>query len=333
MNQEEFVVKENPDNEEDCEFNEKQEKIIAIIEAYNSGDEDLRKWSMEEMLKEIQGFVGKIINKHFYNYKADYYDEMYEAGILAVFENMGKYDPSRGTLTTYFTSYILHEITDFISHETNHSTPYYANMIIQIKEAIKYYESKHKTPSPADIAIYTNLSIRNVQEGLNRIKALDEFRYDQEMDLERQLAEENIYCGFDLPEERVIQEELTDVLYEAVQSLCEEDRMVILLRLGIIDGDEKSYNSIARELNMPVNIVMQRYTRGIRVLQNYPPLRELVNPSLKRNHQKVLNNPLSLTPTENIFALYAELDGEDKEDMRINIIPTPKNRNQLLISF
>lgn len=333
MNQKELVMKEVVDQEEDCEFNEKQEKVIAIIEAYNSGDKELRDWAMTEMLQETQGFIGKIINKHFYNYKKDYYQEMYQAGALAVFENMGKYDVNRGTLTTYFTSYILHEITEFISRETSHSTPYYANMMSQIKEAIKYFESKHKVPSETDIALYTNLSLRNVQEGLNRIHALDEFRYDYDSELERQLAEENCNSGFDLPENRVIQDELSEVLYEALNNLCEEDRMVILLRLGVVDGNEKSYNSISRELNMPVNVVMQRYTRGIRALQNYPALRNLVNPSLKREQQKILNNPLSLTPTKDIFTFYAELDNED-EDIRIDIVPkTTNNKNQLLITF
>ena len=213
MNQKELVMKEVVDQEEDREFNEKQEKVIAIVEAYNSGDKELRDWAMTEMLQETQGFIGKIINKHFYNYKKDYYQEMYQAGALAVFENMGKYDVTRGTLTTYFTSYILHEITEFISRETSHSTPYYANMMSQIKEAIKYFESKHKVPSETDIALYTNLSLRNVQEGLNRIHALDEFRYDYDSELERQLAEENRNSGFDLPENRVIQDELSEVLY------------------------------------------------------------------------------------------------------------------------
>lgn len=333
MNQKELVMKKNQENEEDREFNEKREKIMSIVEAYNSGDDALRKWSMEQMLKETQGFIGKIINKHFYNYKADYYQEMYQAGVLAVLENMGRYDASKGTLTTYFTSYILHEITNYISEETNHSTPYYANMMVQIKEAIKYYESKHKTPTPADISIYTKLSIRNVQEGLNRINALDEFRYDNESDLERQLAEEHRGYCFDLPEDRVIHKELMEALSEAISSLCEEDRLVLFHRFGIMDGKQKSYNLISKELNIPVNIVMQRYTRGIRILQNDQNLQEIVNPTLKKHQQNVLDNPLSISPTDSVITLYAELDGENEEDMKISILPSDKKRNHLLISF
>lgn len=119
---------------------EKQE-IRDIVSAYNNGDNDLKAWAIEEMVRRTNGFIGTIINKHFEEFKNEYYGDLHAEGVVAIIENMGGLDIDKGTITTYFTRILIHAMSEFLHSETSRSTPYYANIMRKIKEAQKYYES------------------------------------------------------------------------------------------------------------------------------------------------------------------------------------------------
>lgn len=133
---------------------EKQE-IRDIVSAYNNGDNDLKAWAIEEMVRRTNGFIGTIINKHFEEFKNEYYGDLHAEGVVAIIENMGGLDIDKGTITTYFTRILIHAMSEFLHSETSRSTPYYANIMRKIKEAQKYYESQHITATVTDISLLT----------------------------------------------------------------------------------------------------------------------------------------------------------------------------------
>ena len=80
---------------------EEKRMLKAIVNAYNSDDADMKAWAIQEMMSRVNGFIGHMIDKHFAVYKKQYYDDMFSEGSIAVVEEMGRFDPDKGTLTTF----------------------------------------------------------------------------------------------------------------------------------------------------------------------------------------------------------------------------------------
>ena len=83
---------------------------------------------------QLEGFVWDILMHKFYTFH-QHYDDLYMAAMVAILEKEDDYDPSRGTLTTYFKPYILHEICAWINANVTFSTVHYS---VQEK-IINYY--------------------------------------------------------------------------------------------------------------------------------------------------------------------------------------------------
>lgn len=190
---------------------EEKRMLKAIVNAYNSDDADMKGWAIQEMMSRVNGFIGHMIDKHFAVYKKQYYDDMFSEGSIAVVEEMGRFDPDKGTLTTFFTRYILHRISNFIDAEINRSTPYYSNIMNAIKDAKKYFDELHVQPTISDIALHTGLSVKKVEDGLKRIEATNEQYYAVDSDLDAMVKK-----SFESPEDDILRKERIETLRQAL---------------------------------------------------------------------------------------------------------------------
>lgn len=300
---------------------EKQE-IRDIVSAYNNGDNDLKAWAIEEMVRRTNGFIGTIINKHFEEFKNEYYGDLHAEGVVAIIENMGGLHIDKGTITTYFTRILIHAMSEFLHSETSRSTPYYANIMRKIKEAQKYYESQHITATVTDISLLTGLSVKKVEDGLRRIQAVDAYYYGDEEGLD------SVVNGVaQTPEHQMIEKERTQILANALTCLTEEDRKIVLLRFGFEYGKEMSYNQIAKKLHLPVNQVMNSLNRSLRILHDNQELKNLEGKGSYHRKTNTLNSTeMNIMPDKNVINIYADIDEDLPVEININVNSKKKTR-------
>ncbi len=307
----------------DAKTNEQEKAMLrTIVKAYNTEDPDLKAWAIQEMIRKVRGFVGHMIDKHFPTYKKDYYDDLYSEGTIAVIEEMGHFDPEKGTLTTYFTPYILHRMNAFINNEVNRSTPYYVNIMRQIKKTQEYYNEIQVTPTVADIALHTGLSVKKVEDGLRRIEALNECHYQSTAELDAEITN-NV---FESPEEEIIKKEQNELLQEALSKLEELDQKIIMLKFGLDDKDEKSYAEIAKALGIPVNRVLNSLNRSIRIMRSDDGLKNLNG---KRRHRSLDKVELAYMPDDTNFYDCLDEDFDHEIEFEVNVkVKKPENQRQ-----
>ena len=221
-------------------------------------------------------------------------------------QEMGKFNPDIGTITTYFTPYLLHAMNNYIDNEINRSTPYYANIMKLIKEAVTHFKSQHIVPTTSDIAYYTGLSVKKVEDGLQRIQAINEAHYESEVDLDTMLKK-----SFDGPEEEILKQERTRTLEKALMELNQKDRVIIGMRFGLTSDPAMSFNTIAKELHMPVNQVQNSVNRSLRILNANRDLRLLEGAGhAYKRHVSLDYTEMSVGPDSDILQLYDDI-GED----------------------
>ena len=294
---------------------EEKRMLKAIVNAYNSDDADMKGWAIQEMMSRVNGFIGHMIDKHFAVYKKQYYDDMFSEGSIAVVEEMGRFDPDKGTLTTFFTRYILHRISNFIDAEINRSTPYYSNIMNAIKDAKKYFDELHVQPTISDIALHTGLSVKKVEDGLKRIEATNEQYYAVDSDLDAMVKK-----SFESPEDDILRKERIETLRQALSDLEERDRLILGMRFGVDNEEQKSYSMIGKALGMHPNQVMRSVNRSIRILSANQDLRKLEGiGQTKRKRAALSHSQMSVMPDADILQIYAAIDENTEAEISIKI--------------
>lgn len=118
--------------------------------------------------------------------------------------------------------------------------------------------------------ITTNVCLDEIRKKKNRkVLSLDEEIHADDGDMQRQIMSDD-----PLPDELMEKKELQQIIISAIESLPEDQRLVIMLR----DIQELSYDEIARVLDCPAGTVKSRINRARFALKNVLiSKRELLN--------------------------------------------------------
>lgn len=82
--------------------NNPKERIKEQLARYHSDDPAVSAKAVEEILDDYKKFITHIINKHFYSYKNQWYEDMFSVGVIGLIESLSKYDPDKSMPTTHF---------------------------------------------------------------------------------------------------------------------------------------------------------------------------------------------------------------------------------------
>lgn len=297
----------------DKKNNEKEimkQKMLEIMHRYRTGDPEEVRWAKEALLSEIAGFLGMAIKKYAPNFAKDYYHEMYNECVIAVLENMEKFDPEKGTATTFFTAPVIHALSNYSNMISNKSTAYYSQNMNKIRSALAYFEKIQMKPSLSDLALHTGLSVQKVEQGLNRIYATDEVYIATEAELDAVLKRES-----KSPEEECIEKERSQILKNAMAGLTKMDRYLLMLHFGFDEDKQLSLATIAKRTGIPVNQVSNSIARSLRILADNTELAALAGKSPARKRQRAVNRTeTELLPNTNIINLFGDCLDEDFED-------------------
>ena len=246
----------------------KKELYIELHKKLHSDDETLQQEARNAFFDEIAPFIGHIIKTKYSSFLSEY-DDLFQEGSVAVLEDLNNYDPERGALTTFFAPRIRNRISNAVTEKVNKTNRYYAKKMKAVKEALQYFESQGLTPSVSDIQIRTGLSMKSVSETLDFIKRVDmSYTSETEPIVPRESTSD------DTPEKALLESEKKEVLYDALATLPEKERVIICYRFGL---NEEEAHSIAKTAEY-TGITEQEVTKLIRHAINFlKKNRELLN--------------------------------------------------------
>ncbi|MDO4555948.1 MAG: sigma-70 family RNA polymerase sigma factor, partial [Lachnospiraceae bacterium] len=238
-----------------------------IMSAYHSNDNSRISWAKIAMIEEASGFIGHMIKKHFSAFSEEYYWDLFALGKIAVLESMAGFNVEKGTLTTYFTTRILHNMSYYVNTETNKSSAYYSANMNKVRSALTHFDELMIHPTAMNLSEYTGMSIRRIQTTLELLNAVNECRFDTNAELDALMSQHAISA-----EEEYLKQEEHQILFNALNKLNKQDRYILCQRYGLIDGQEKSLPVIAQELHISPYKVKSSIENSIEQLKNDPEL-------------------------------------------------------------
>lgn len=244
-----------------------------IYAYYHDGDPEKRRMAIQATCEMMDLYIHSIIEKNFYSFQKDK-EDLYQASILRVMEDLQDFDPDKGKMTTWFKMSILNACNQFLSEEYNHSTPYFAKNVKEVKRAIRYFEGQGNDKWTAtDIVEYTKLSRKNVDDALERIEQIEmESGLEFEADTKNAAKERGIIS----PEDELILRTKERLIEEAMETLTEEEKQLITLRYMTKDK-KMSLHQIAKIMGEKVPRVQKKIHRAIRKLRANKELREYIH--------------------------------------------------------
>ena len=334
MNEEEIIGKEIEKElentpEKNTEKNAQKEKMINLMNRYHSSTGADKAEVVQELLEEVQGFLGFAITKYFPAFKQECYEDLYQECVVAFLENIDKYDPEKATITNFLTYPLIHAMCSYTNMRTNKCSSYYSGIMNRVRKAKKDFEMEGHNPSVADIALKTNLSVNKVETALRQITAADEVRYETDADLDAMVRE-----YMKTPEDQVLEEEIQETLKKSFRKLSEKDLKLVFIAFGFEDGTPKSTNQVAKLAGLSVNETSKSIARSLRLLADDEDLMHLFGKSKSHKKKDSANKALtiSLIPNDNIMDLFENLDEEDYKK-KMDQIPDTEYDGTFVINF
>lgn len=280
---------------------DRRRRIEIIMAAYNSDDEALKDKAKSAMLYQLSGFIGYMIERYYSSYSHLYYQDLYDEGVAAILENMGKYEPSDNyELTTFFTYRIKHAMSKFIAEKVSKTSRYRAAVIREVKGAIDKLEQMGiQNPDALQIATLIDKTVNVVNITLREMHAINMYEYESESNLDF-VAKNN-----QTPDKIFKQNLLEETMADLINSLDPVRKSIIELRYGFTSDKQMSFAQIAEKLGMQKSEVKSIHDKLMRKMRNS---KELINRlNLVPSSNNVSGFSVNITDGEKIEEIYSEM--------------------------
>ncbi len=238
--------------------------------------------------------------------------DLVQEGFCAVLAHADKYDPSKGTLTTFFKPHILAQMRTWVSENKYNlkNANHYGNNIRQIERKINEKQKKGETIIVDDLYISGGMAQTTVERCLAiKDKSEQSISMDDE-DAYIGSTAESLYPG---PEKVVIEKEKNEALAKFINNLDERSKDVLLRRHGIIDGREQPISEIARSLGISPQNVRDIIRKALLQLRDEMEKSAIFNND-RRERRKIYNvNAVDFhKKSKDLQKLLDEIDLEDE---------------------
>ncbi len=243
--------------------------IKEQMKMYHSGDPEKRKKAIEEIVTENQKLVSFIIDKHFKSFKYNYYwEDLFQQGILGIIESLEKYDPELATPSTYFTFFIIHQLSEYCNSFIKGRSSHYSAKIKKINVARSQLEAVGiMFPTPADLAIQTGLKIDQVMKTLEVETRTSYISLQSEEYINEYLTD---YVKG--PDELYEEEEKIQLLHKAIEDLPFIEREVVLRKFGLNCEKPQTNVMISKAVCISPSEVRNRLQNAMKMLRKNPNL-------------------------------------------------------------
>lgn len=253
--------------DDDIEYN--KEELLGIMFMYHNGTDEDKKVAKEEIWGRIEKYVYNLMHKRFGTY-IKYKDDLIQCGTLAVFENMDKFDPEKGKMTTYFKVFILHAMREFINVNVNKISAHYSTKSKPILSAIARYEALGVKYTPVDISMETGIKLETVTKTLRIQTNAQEVYYNNEEYLDSQVTE-RAYS----PEEILLQNEKLKAIYDAISNLSDIEKRIVTMKYGLCGEEKHSTKALSAKTGIPSDKIRKYLNSSTAKLKCHKGLRQL----------------------------------------------------------
>lgn len=224
----------------------KNEEIIIVLNGYAQKTREERKKAQTFMIEKLKGFIIDLANKFV---GLAEFDDLYQAGCLAVCAAIETYDPKRTLPTTYFRPYIVGNMQKLCFGE---QSQYYCSVQKKINDACKKFNAALAPNDPNSIQDFTLVADEKLANitGLP-IATIKEAKRQQRQSVSSLTAVgESIADEYnDSPENMLLKKEREEELHDSLKELTPLESYIITK--SYLGDKEASIKSIARELNKP----------------------------------------------------------------------------------
>lgn len=211
-----------------------QEKLRRICEMIKSEDKEIHDEGVTLLLGCLSAYILSEIKTKYRTYMPLYLSDMMQNAYMAVIKDAGKFDPDKGTLTTFYSKQITHGIQNYING-LHGSTPHYTSAMKQIRKFEQRRKEKGLDYNVQDICIETGLPMATI------LKCL-QINGTKSVSLESTDIVDALQSNSRTPEEIVMAKE--DIAYARrlveESHLTNKERICLCLRFGI--GSEEDRN-------------------------------------------------------------------------------------------
>lgn len=292
----------------------KKELEIHYMELYHSGNTELRKQAVEYFVNGHLGYIGGIIKKRYRSFMENHYHDMLQCGVMGIVLSLEKFDPKRTRLTTFAYTYVIHELTLYISENIYMTSPHYADNLKKVNNAITFFENHDMAYTSEDICERTGLKYDTVLQTLQMRTASNLVFLD-----ENEEVADSLSFPDSSPDAVLEQKEREDTLIKALNSLDDKTRLVLQYRFGINpEGRVINLSDLAHMMKTSIDEIRRIQNVAILTLRTNPELRSIYKDYTTASERKMREMEISLLPPEedskDLFSDAAQLfDGDCKE--------------------
>ena len=230
-----------------------KEELITLKEIYDTGSIEERKKAGEIMILSVARYVYFYAKKAFPTWLAAYPYDTIMAGLSGILENLDKFDPKKGLLTTFCQRYVHHAIQRNNNTENGVSDHYVA----QIKKMSDFHSrnsSKNREMTIDEISIITGNSVKSMTTAAKIALRSQKGQYISDSEKDEDAAGINPIAQQPTPEDAYIVREGNDYIRDIIdQHLTREERLVILYKFGFLHIPPKE-NKKQKKINFDKNI-------------------------------------------------------------------------------
>lgn len=250
----------------------------ALVELAKNGTPKERSEAMEAIVEKNDNLILHLIGRFFSSYKHSYADDMRQEGRTAIFEQATRYDPKRGTFSTFISPYIIDAIKLYICQVHGIST-HYSSQIKRYRKAVEALQARGiEKPTYGDIAEEMHVGIDAVQRVHDvccRVNAVS---------IEGDNKDRELCSPYETTPDAICErDDLCDRIAKAIHELPVDQRNVInesFFRSS--DNKETPLADVAKALGLDVSTVRRLKNLALRRLEQSQWLNDFDNSTQRR---------------------------------------------------